>query len=92
MTELYFENCCGQERIIARIGDMREAHAEMLEFMKERNYTPHYYRYAIYPDNELGRWYVEIDVGSWSEFFKIYFETEEEAKSFLHSRSFEKPF
>lgn len=40
MTELYFENCCGQERIIARVDNMNEAHTAMLKFMKEHNYTP----------------------------------------------------
>lgn len=85
MTELYFENCCGQERIIARVDNMNEAHTAMLKFMKEHNYTPYYYQYTILSDERVGRWYIKIDVGSWTEFFKVYFDTEKEAKIFLHN-------
>lgn len=63
--ELYFENSQGKERLIAECETVQEAHKEIDKFLDEHNFKCYYTRTC---GGENG---VTIDVGSYSEFFKI---------------------
>lgn len=93
MIEVYFENCCGQERVIARTKNKSESFSKIAEFLEEHDYTAYYYRYALHEDEKADRWFIKIDVGSHTEFFKIYFNTRGEADGFLsQDMTWEGPF
>ena len=85
---VFFENSQGRERAIAEATDMQEAFAAIREFCNERNYDIHYVRYYIADcPAEAGSgadiaWRLTFDVGSWSEFFHVYFDTFEQAEKF----------
>ena len=85
---VFFENSQGKERAIAEATDMQEAFAAIREFCIDRNYNIHYVRYYIEDcPAEAGSgadiaWRLTFDVGSWSEFFHIYFDTFEQAEKF----------
>lgn len=91
---LFFENSQGKERVIAEVDNMEDAFKEMNEFCKERNFHIHYTRFYIEDclvENETA-WRITFDVGSWSEFFHIYFDTYEQAETFRKTMEFKKPF
>ena len=85
---LFFENSQGRERVIEEVTNMQEAFEAIREFCNERNYNIHYTRFYIeeYPaeagSGTLIAWRLTFDVGSWSEFFHIYFDTFEQAEKF----------
>lgn len=85
---VFFENSQGKERAIAEATNMQEAFAAIREFCNERNYDIHYVRYYITDcPAEAGSgadtaWRLTFDVGSWSEFFHVYFDTFEQAEKF----------
>lgn len=64
----------GVQREIGKASTRKEANEIIHQFLLDRNYVSYYWRFAYYPD------YIWVDVGSWSEFFYIYPETEEEKK------------
>jgi hypothetical protein len=74
---LLFENRFGQERPIAEVNTKQEASKEIQKFLDGYNYKSYYTRYWV----ESGC--ITYDVGSHSEFFKIRFNSDEEAKAFL---------
>ena len=63
--KLYFENSCGEERVIAEVRNEQEAVKEIKKFLDEHNYKQYYTRIWT----ESGIKY--FDVGSWSEKFKL---------------------
>ena len=67
-----FENEFGEQREIGKAATREEANKIIHQFLKEHKYKSYYWRYAYHPN------FIWIDVGSWSEFFYIYPETEEE--------------
>ena len=83
---LFFENRKGQLSIIAEVENIQEAHQQIHKFCQEHNYTNYYTRMWIESKEnaESGtEWSLTFDVGSWSEFFILFFETEEQAREFL---------
>lgn len=95
---LFFENSQGKERVIAEVCDMEDAFKEMHDFCTERNFRIYYTNYYIEEcPAEAGSgyetaWRITFDVGSWSEFFHIYFDTFDQAERFRNTADFEKPF
>ena len=85
---LFFEHSNGKESVIAEVSNMQDAFAEIKAFCTERNYYVHYTRFWIEDcPAEAGSgaetaWRLTFDVGSWSEFFHIYFDTFEQAEKF----------
>ena len=74
---LLFENRFGQERPIAEVNTKQEASKEIQKFLDGYNYKSYYTRYWVNGSC------ITYDVGSHSEFFKIRFNSDEEAKAFL---------
>lgn len=81
METLFFENAQGEYRAIGDVKDMTNAFGLMHQFCKERNFKIYSVQYYI-TETESGRWQLTFDVGSWSEFFHIYFNTFKEADAF----------
>ena len=85
---VFFENSEGRESVIAEAADMQETFEAIREFCHERNYNVRYTRFYIEDcPAEAGSgadiaWRLTFDVGSWSEFFHIYFDTFEQAEKF----------
>ena len=85
---VFFENSQGRARVIAEATDMHEAFDAIREFCNEHNFDIRYVRYYIEDcPAEAGcgyetAWRLTFDVGSWSEFFRIYFDTFEQAEKF----------
>ena len=85
---VFFETSQGRERVIAEATDMQEVFEAIREFCNERNYNIRYVRYYIEDcPAEAGSgaetaWRLTFDVGSWSEFFHVYFDTFEQAEKF----------
>lgn len=68
--KVYFKNSKGKERIIGKAsckkGKVREKSTKIInDFLDSRNYKAPYWRITQHENN------VHIDVGSWSEFFRI---------------------
>ena len=75
MYPLYFENSQGQRRVLTSCNNLDEVFDAIKKFLDEHNFKSYYYRTHVV-DGE-----VQIDVGSWSEFFYIdkkVFETSEQ--------------
>ena len=86
---LFFENSKGKHRVIAEVENIKEAHQEINKFCQEHNYTSYYTRMWIEQkatDHDIDGecWQVTFDVGSWSEFFVLFFDTEQQAKEFCN--------
>ena len=87
--KMYFSDSRDRRREIADVQNMEEAFAAIKEFCDARNFRIYYTRFCIIPqgvETEFGisdRWVINFDVGSWSKFFLIYFDTEQEAHQFL---------
>ena len=87
--KMYFSDSCDRCREIAEVQNMDEAFSIIKEFCDDRDFKIYYTRFCIIPqgiETEFGisdHWIINFDVGSWSEFFHIYFNTEEEAHKFL---------
>lgn len=83
---LFFEPCTGCEYVVAEVDDMDEAFSEIKKFCDERDFHIHYTRFWIEDcPAEIGTdivWRITFDVGSWSEFFHLYFDTLEQAERF----------
>ena len=68
--KVYFKNSKGKERIIGKAsckrGKTREKSTKIInDFLESKNYKAPYWRIAQHGNN------IHIDVGSWSEFFRI---------------------
>ena len=63
--ELYFQNCQGNERLIAECETVSGVHKEIKKFLDEHEYVSHYSRSWGNEEN------IMIDVGSHSEFFIV---------------------
>ena len=63
--ELYFQNCQGNERLVAECETVSEVHKEIKKFLDEHEYVRHYSRSWGNGEN------IMIDVGSHSEFFIV---------------------
>ena len=82
---VFFQNNKGNEHVIAEVQNMEEAFAAIREFCKSRSFDFHYIRFWLepYKNNECPNAYKMVfDVGSWSEFFNIYFDSENQANQF----------
>ena len=88
VNPLFFEGSTGHERVIAEVDNMEEAFVEIKKFCDERDFHIHYTRFWIEDcPAEAGSgadiaWRIAFDVGSWSEFFHLYFDTFEQAEKF----------
>lgn len=87
--KMYFSDSCDRRREIAEVQNMEEAFSIIKEFCDARDFKIYYTRFYIIPkgvETESGindHWAINFDVGSWSEFFLVYFDTEQEAHQFL---------
>ena len=77
---LFFGNS-EKERVIAEIQNQEEMWIAINTFLEEKNYKSYYYRIWIEEEDKL--WKLIVDVGSWCEFFYVYFDTQEQAKEFI---------
>ena len=84
---VFFENSYGKEHVIAEVQTMKEAFAAIREFCKDRNYNIYYTRCWVDEKEYEGSpcFDLTFDVGSWSEFFHVYFDNMNQANSFLCS-------
>jgi hypothetical protein len=92
---VFFENSYGQERVIAEVQTMSEALDAIHEFLVEREYKSYYTRFWLEETEYENAPCVVLtfDVGSWSEFFHIYFDNMLQADQFRDSFSDnKKPF
>lgn len=85
---LFFENSRGEQREIVKVTSIKEAYAAMRKFCKERDFKIYYIQFDVTPtcatEVSTPAWDLRFDVGSWSEFFHIYFFSEEEAQQFVN--------
>lgn len=84
---LFFEDRKGKLHCIAEVDNITEAHTEIHNFCKAKNYTSYYTRMWMEDavDAETGPYYrLTFDVGSWSEFFVMFFDNEQQAKQFCN--------
>ena len=85
---LFFEHASGREIVIAEVSNMEDAFAEIKAFCAERNFNIPYTRLWVEDcsaEDGSGAdiaWRLTFDVGSWSEFFHIYFDTFKQAEKF----------
>ena len=63
--KLYFKNSQGNERLIAECETVQEVHEKIYEFLDDHSFKCYYMR--SWGNEEC----VTLDVGSYSEFFKI---------------------
>ncbi len=63
--KLYFKDKQGEERFIAECATVQDCHKQISEFMDKHSYKNYYFRSFGHNDD------ITIDVGSYSEFFKI---------------------
>lgn len=68
--KVYFKNSIGKEKLIGKAsckrGKAREKSNKIInEFLESKNYNAPYWRIMQHENN------VHIDVGSWSEFFRV---------------------
>ena len=84
INPLFFEDENGREYVIAEVNNMDEAFSEMRKFYLARDFVIHYTRFWIeeHPMEESIAWRITFDVGSWTEFFHLYFDTFEQAEKF----------
>lgn len=82
--DLFFEtpNDCAQS--VVRVATMKDAFAAMASHCKDRNFKIYYVNFYI--EENDGLWVLTFDVGSWSDFFRIYFPTEKAATAFLNTQ------
>ena len=87
---VFFENSDGKERVIAEAQTMNEALDAIREFLKERKYKSYFTRFWLEETEYENAPCVVLtfDVGSWSEFFHIYFDNMLQAEKFRDSFSF----
>ena len=81
--KVIFENKFGMEREIGEGNTKREVYKVVADFLKSYNYKSYYTRSWIKNTERDDLFYVMLDVGSHSEFFKIPFSTYMEAEGFL---------
>lgn len=84
INPLFFEDSTGHEHVIEEVNNMEEAFVEIKKFCDERDFYIHYTRFWIEESEVDGvqGWRITFDVGSWSEFFHLYFDTFEQAENF----------
>lgn len=80
--KLYFENSRGNIREIAEVATYQEASRKMSNFMNDHNYACYYTRMWGVEREDIGIC-LKFDVGSWSEFFYVAFDSEEERERFI---------
>lgn len=64
--KLFFQNKYGKERLIAKPKTVKECYEEIDKFLDEHNFTSYYTRI------NCGENCIWLDVGSHTEFFKVY--------------------
>jgi len=69
---LVFEDRYEQEREIAQCKNLAGAFDEIKKFLDDHNYKSYYHRVIHYGPTSESCAYYWIDVGSHSEFFKLY--------------------
>ena len=93
---VFFQDNYGKEHVIAEVQTMGEAFTAIREFCNKRNFDTPYTRFWLEPyrdeDDMLDCYKMVFDVGSWSEFFNIYFDSEYQANQFRDTLEFKKPF
>lgn len=78
---LYFEDSYGRLKLLTTVENMKETNAAIKQFLDSYNYKSYYTR--MWLSEGEAYWYIVFDVGSHTEFFKLEFNSEEEATKFL---------
>ena len=92
---VFFQDSYDKEHVIEEVQNMEEAFAAIREFLVEHEYKSYYTRFWLEETEYENEPCVVLtfDVGSWSEFFHIYFDNMVQADKFRDSFSDEKkPF
>lgn len=91
---IFFQDSYGKEHVIEEVQTMDEALDAIREFLDEHEYKSYYTRFWLEETEYENEPCVVLtfDVGSWSEFFHIYFDNEYQANQFRDTLKFEKPF
>ena len=82
---VFFQDNYGKEHVIAETQNMEEVFAAIRDFCSDREYKVCYTRFWLEPystDECPNAYKMVFDVGSWSEFFNIYFDNEKQANDF----------
>jgi hypothetical protein len=79
--KVLFEDRYGRDREIADVETKAEVYSAIAAFLKEFNFRSYYTRSWITEGENC--FYVKMDVGSHSEFFKVPFETHAAAQAFI---------
>lgn len=82
---VFFQDSYNREHVIEEVQNMEEAFTAIRKFCNERNYDIQYTRFWLEPyknDECPDAYKLVFDVGSWSEFFNIYFDNEKQANQF----------
>lgn len=86
---VFFQDNKRKEHVIAEVQTMEEAFSAIRDFLTARDYESYYTRLWVEPytgeDSDKDSCRLVFDVGSWSEFFNIYFDSKEQANAFLNS-------
>lgn len=79
---LYFKNSKGEIKLLCKANNRKAIMKEIDDFLQEHNYQSFYTRMWGTDNDELGPC-IKIDVGSWTEFFYVQFNTPEDRDYFL---------
>lgn len=79
---LYFKNSKGEIRLLCKANNRKAIMKKIDDFLKEHNYESFYTRMWETDNDELGSC-IKIDVGSWTEFFYVQFNSPEDRDYFL---------
>ena len=87
VNPLFFEDKYMKEHVIAEVQNMEETFKEIYSFCSERDYKIYAIRFWIEETSVENEpcWKITFDVGSWSEFFNLYFDTFEQAEAFRNT-------
>lgn len=81
--KLYFEDRYGRLREIANVENKEQVAKSISDFLNKYNYKSYYTRSWISKGETVT--YITYDVGSHSEFFKLEFNSYEDAENFIKS-------
>lgn len=70
-------------KLVGSVADSTEAAALLKGILKEKSFKSYYCRMWIAESKEYG-FLLKYDFGSWSEFFAVQFNSQEEAHAFLN--------
>lgn len=79
----YYIDSMDNYKLVGSVADSTEAAAILKGILKEKGFKSYYTRMWIAESKEYG-FLLKYDFGSWSEFFAVQFNSQEEAHAFLN--------